>query len=101
MMNRPIGRICLGVLVGAMCIGTILALFFFTPPVEAPESNRFINDFISNNWILLLLWWSVFKGLFPNSRFLESMGNSISTIFPAFKRSEGRRKTDPPAEGEG
>jgi hypothetical protein len=98
MMQRPIGRICLGVLVGAMCFGTILALFFFTPPVKVPESNLFINEFISNNWQLLLIWWIVFKALFPNSRFLEQIGDSMSAVFPVFKRPNGRRETDPPAK---
>lgn len=52
------------------------------------NGNELLGDFIKNNWMVLLLIYWFAKSIFPNSKILSSLGESISNLFPIFKKDK-------------
>ena len=52
---------------------------------EIINGNEIIIQFVSDNWIILLLFYSIVRGRFPDSKLIQVVGASFSNMFPIFK----------------
>lgn len=52
------------------------------------DSNQFLIDFIGSNWMGMIIVYSIFRAMFPNSRTLTAIGESFSGLFPVFRKGE-------------
>lgn len=52
---------------------------------EIINGNDLIMEFVSNNWIILLLFYSIVRGMFPDSKLIQIVGASFSSMFPIFR----------------
>ena len=53
---------------------------------EIIKGNEIILQFVSDNWIILLLFYSIVRGMFPDSKLIQVVGASFANIFPIFKK---------------
>lgn len=90
-------KTCTAIAMGVACLSTLTALFIWGTPATIPDSNGFLDDFVGQNWILLLLMYNIFKAVFPNSKVLEAIGATLSSKFPLLRQPE-RRRTDRQSE---
>jgi membrane-bound metal-dependent hydrolase YbcI (DUF457 family) len=57
-------------------------------------SNQWLWDFLNNNWMGLVMLYSIVRSIFPNSKVLVALGMSAQNMFPSiFKREEKNDKT--------
>jgi len=49
------------------------------------DTNTFLIDFINNNWMGLIMFYSIIKSIFPNSKVLTAIGEGVSNVFPMLK----------------
>lgn len=53
---------------------------------EIVNGNEIILQFVSDNWMILLLFYSVIRGMFPDSKLIQIVGASFANMFPVLKR---------------
>jgi hypothetical protein len=49
------------------------------------DSNTFLMNLVSNNWLAILAVYGVFRAVFPNSRILSRLADYFSGLFPILK----------------
>lgn len=49
------------------------------------DSNTFLIDFENNNWMRLVMLYSIVRSIFPNSKVLTAIGDGVSNVFPILK----------------
>jgi hypothetical protein len=49
------------------------------------DSNTFLMNLVSNNWLAILAVYGVFKAIFPNSRILSRLADYFTGLFPILK----------------
>lgn len=52
------------------------------------DGNSFINDLISNNWMLLILLYNILSTIFPDSKAIKGIGEGFSKMFPVFRKKD-------------
>lgn len=52
------------------------------------DSNQFLIDFISGNWMAMIIVYGVFRAMFPNSKILMALGEGFSNLFPVFRKKD-------------
>lgn len=52
------------------------------------DTNQWLLDFVSANWMGLIIVYGVFVAMFPNSKILKAIGESCGNLFPVFKKKE-------------
>jgi hypothetical protein len=53
---------------------------------EIINGNEIIIQFVSDNWIILLLFYSIVRGMFPDSKLIQLVGTSFASMFPVLRR---------------
>jgi hypothetical protein len=48
------------------------------------DSNTFLIDFVNNNWMGLVMLYSIVRSIFPNNKVLKAIGEAFSARFPVF-----------------
>jgi len=54
-------------------------------------TNQWLIELIKENWMGMILFYSITRAMFPNSKILTAIGESFSNLFPVFKK-----KGEPP-----
>jgi hypothetical protein len=49
------------------------------------DTNTFLIDFINNNWMGLVMLYSIVRSIFPNSKVLTAIGEGVSGVFPMLR----------------
>ena len=55
------------------------------------DSNQILVDFIGANWMALIIIYGIFRAMFPNSKILGAIGESLSNLFPIFRKKDDSR----------
>jgi len=59
---------------------------------EIINGNNIIIEIVNENWIIMLLFYSIIRGMFPDSKLIQLIGNSFSNMFPIFRsKGDGKR----------
>jgi hypothetical protein len=53
---------------------------------EIIKGNEIILQFVSDNWIILLLFYSIVRGMFPDSKLIQIIGASFASMFPVLRK---------------
>ena len=53
---------------------------------EIIKGNEIILQFVSDNWIILLLFYSIVRGMFPDSKLIQIIGASFSSMIPVLRK---------------
>ncbi len=53
--------------------------------IDVPNTNAWLTQFVGDNWVAMYIIWSTLSGMFPASRLLKSIGESVSGTFPVFR----------------
>ena len=51
------------------------------------KGNEILLQFVSDNWMILLLFYTVVRAMFPNSKLILNIGASFSSMFPIFRKT--------------
>lgn len=51
-------------------------------------TNQWLIELIKENWMGLILLYSVIRAMFPNSKMLTATGEAFSNLFPVFRKKE-------------
>jgi len=55
------------------------------------DTNKMLIDFVSSNWMAMVIVYGILKVSFPNSKAVIAIGDLFSGLFPVFsaKKREG------------
>jgi len=54
------------------------------------DGNKAVMDFVSLNWLPMLVVWGLAKAFFPNWKLLDRIGERFAVIFPQFKKKDSQ-----------
>ena len=52
------------------------------------SSNQWLTDFIGQNWMGMVILYSIVRSMFPNSKMLNGIGQTFSGMFPVFGKDK-------------
>ena len=52
------------------------------------SSNQWLTDFIGQNWMGMVILYSIVRSMFPNSKMLNAIGQTFSGMFPVFRKEK-------------
>lgn len=52
-------------------------------------TNDWLIEAIAENWMGLILLYSIIRAMFPNSKMLNAIGESFANVFPVFRKKDG------------